>query len=252
MQKVLEWLWGKSKKERVPGTEKFLCSCLPSPEDERDFVASVEELDVLPSHVMLNGFRVKNQGRLGTCTAFSILSSFEYLNKKHKGRELDMSELFLWYNTRVSAKMGSGAFLRDVLKYCQKEGMALEHYCPYVMQNWNKEPGFGAFFSSRYFRIKRYEKLFNTKEIRASLVEGVPVVFGMKIHEDKLRMDNDSVIQWPSGRFVGGHAMLIVGYNPTGFVILNSWGSSWGDGGMAVLPYKIYNENAWEAWRFEV
>ena len=35
----------------------------------------------------------------------------------------------------------------------------------------------------------------------------------------------------------GGHAFALVGYNEHGFVVQNSWGTRWGAGGFAVLPY---------------
>lgn len=40
------------------------------------------------------------------------------------------------------------------------------------------------------------------------------------------------------GRADGGHAVAVVGYTRDGFVIQNSWGESWGNGGFALLPYE--------------
>jgi len=31
----------------------------------------------------------------------------------------------------------------------------------------------------------------------------------------------------------GGHAIALVGYTTTGFIVRNSWGTDWGDGGYA-------------------
>tara|TARA_Y100000310_G_scaffold251540_1_gene258106 strand:+ start:2083 stop:2868 length:786 start_codon:yes stop_codon:yes gene_type:complete len=44
-------------------------------------------------------------------------------------------------------------------------------------------------------------------------------------------------VRWSGG---GGHAILLVDYNPTRrkFKILNSWDKSWGDGGFGELPYR--------------
>lgn len=46
----------------------------------------------------------------------------------------------------------------------------------------------------------------------------------------------------------GGHAFVIVGYNADGFLILNSWGERWGDGGVAVLDYEDWLDNAMDCW----
>jgi pimeloyl-ACP methyl ester carboxylesterase len=45
-----------------------------------------------------------------------------------------------------------------------------------------------------------------------------------------------------------GHAFAIVGYNEIGFVIQNSWGPGWGDGGFAVLTYEDWLDSAYDAW----
>ncbi|HEY0158173.1 MAG TPA: C1 family peptidase [Thermoanaerobaculia bacterium] len=66
---------------------------------------------------------------------------------------------------------------------------------------------------------------------------------------------------WPGGdrpRFVirrtaasqpiGGHAFAIVGYDEVGFLVQNSWGTSWGANGFATLPYEDWLESAYDAW----
>jgi hypothetical protein len=46
----------------------------------------------------------------------------------------------------------------------------------------------------------------------------------------------------------GGHAFVIVGYTPEGFIIQNSWGAAWGTGGYAILTYADWTENAMDCW----
>jgi hypothetical protein len=46
----------------------------------------------------------------------------------------------------------------------------------------------------------------------------------------------------------GGHAFVIVGYDEHGFLIQNSWGATWGDGGFATLTYDDWYENAMDCW----
>jgi hypothetical protein len=45
-----------------------------------------------------------------------------------------------------------------------------------------------------------------------------------------------------------GHAFAIVGYNRNGFIVQNSWGDAWGAGGLAVLRYSDWLENAMDCW----
>jgi hypothetical protein len=46
----------------------------------------------------------------------------------------------------------------------------------------------------------------------------------------------------------GGHAFVIVGYDSRGFIIQNSWGSSWGTRGLARLTYEDWTRNAMDCW----
>ena len=41
--------------------------------------------------------------------------------------------------------------------------------------------------------------------------------------------------------------MCVVGYNKEGFIIRNSWGYDWGDGGYCYMPYSDLGY-AWEVW----
>ena len=43
----------------------------------------------------------------------------------------------------------------------------------------------------------------------------------------------------------GGHAACLVGYTPTHFIVRNSWGQRWGDGGFA------YASDAYAASAFD-
>ena len=63
-----------------------------------------------------------------------------------------------------------------------------------------------------------------------------PVVFGTDINKDFVRLRDEGPVGPPSGVVVGGHAMLIVGYlTGLGFIVKNSWGSDWGDGGFCIM-----------------
>lgn len=46
----------------------------------------------------------------------------------------------------------------------------------------------------------------------------------------------------------GGHAFVIVGYTTDGFIIQNSWGVGWGTGGLAILTYQDWTNNAMDCW----
>ena len=61
--------------------------------------------------------------------------------------------------------------------------------------------------------------------------------------------NKDSVRMWDpkEGDEKSGHAMVIVGYNETGFIIRNSFGEKWGDNGYCEYPYSEWGSH-WEVW----
>jgi pimeloyl-ACP methyl ester carboxylesterase len=50
----------------------------------------------------------------------------------------------------------------------------------------------------------------------------------------------------------GGHAFAVVGYNDDGFWVQNSWGPTWGDGGVALWTYEDWVANVMDAWAFRL
>jgi C1A family cysteine protease len=46
-------------------------------------------------------------------------------------------------------------------------------------------------------------------------------------------------------RLLGGHAVLLVGYDKTKkvFIVRNSWGDTWGDKGYFYMPFDVVKPN---------
>ncbi|MGG5807739.1 C1 family peptidase [Falsiroseomonas sp. CW058] len=49
-------------------------------------------------------------------------------------------------------------------------------------------------------------------------------------------------------RAESGHAVALVGYTREGFIVQNSWGEDWGNGGFALLPYEDFMLHATDVW----
>ncbi len=57
---------------------------------------------------------------------------------------------------------------------------------------------------------------------------------------DRILNNQMPVLQDTTSKHWGGHAVTIVGYNETGFIIKNSWGIDWGDEGYAIVSYDYH------------
>jgi len=105
---------------------------------------------------------------------------------------------------------------------------------------------------SRKYPIGGYVTLFSredkqkpaliTRIVKKSLTEGKPVVIGMNTPNSFIEAKNIWKPTESPGRFYGGHAMCVIGYDDDkgAFEIINSWGRKWGNGGFIWIPYKTF------------
>lgn len=105
------------------------------------------------------------------------------------------------------------------------------------------------------FPIASYVRLTSTQQIKEAVHAIGPVQFGMDVDEgifDPIWKEDGCYCPPPNGEPVGGHAMLLTGWDDKrrAFRVKNSWGHEWGDAGMVWMPYSWFDTyNAWDAWR---
>lgn len=200
------------------------------------------ETQALPDHVYLRRFcsEVTDQGALGSCTANAITNLLEY-NLCAAGlggpKFKDMSRLFLYYNERKmegTVSEDSGATLRDGVKALADLGICAESDWPYVVEKFANEPGASCYQAALVNRIHSYYSMSTLNQLRASLANGHPFVFGFMVYDgfESDKVARTGVVDMPgkSEQLLGGHAVMAMGYNDAQrrFLIKNSWGKRWG------------------------
>jgi len=236
----------------------------PSPPDSRDFIIKIDhdKLKALnvKSKVDLSPYctSVKDQGSVGACTAFAGAGAMEYLQKKYNAAKDDdiYSERFLYYATRVNTEQqpateDNGAYIRDVIKTVVKYGVCKESTFPFN-GDYKMTPPQLAYDEATKFQVLKYGKFqdgTNTtdrakfiQDIKANLELGFPVMVGFTCFENLYDTKSDGIVPLPSGQIIGGHAVLLVGYDDEKqlFKFKNSWTTNWGDSGYGYLPYQYY------------
>ncbi|MCL2462765.1 MAG: stalk domain-containing protein, partial [Defluviitaleaceae bacterium] len=102
-------------------------------------------------------------------------------------------------------------------------------------------------------RITAYAQLFTAQNIKTALLEvgAVPAVF--TLYDSFSTAWTDGIVPIPNPAkegWVGSHMMLIIGWKKIGgaerWIVLNSWGQWWGDGGLCYIPVNGYSFD--EAW----
>lgn len=194
---------------------------------------------------------VKDQGEMGACSAFALVGIFEYILKKNKQPDIDLSEQFVYYNARKadgSSRVDAGSSLYDVVQTLMKDGVCQEHLFPYNPENISKDPPVEAIEDGQTRKVVKAKNVKkNLHDIKSAVAEGYPVAISLKIfnsfHPRRgfIRIPNEKEIQSEQS---GNHAMVICGYNDEArfFVVRNSWGRKFGDKGYCYIPYG-YVEN---------
>jgi C1A family cysteine protease len=236
-------------------TQKHAYGWVPSLPDFRDkqvvVSTSLGAPMVLPSMVNLRKFMppIVDQGDLGSCTANSIAAALWYEECKQRGDTSVpiLSRLFIYYNERAltnTIRQDSGASIRDSLKAIAKKGACPEEEWPYDIKKFTKKPKPGCFDYLPLYGAKSYAAVRqDLVAVRSVLAQGHPVAIGFTVFSSLENEDvqKTGVIPFPTrgDSMLGGHAVLLVGYNDAAqqFMFRNSWGEGWGDEGYGYMPY---------------
>lgn len=231
---------------------KYKLGSLFSIPDVRDYIAHSNKPDEeIPKEFTLDSLpSVKNQGAVGSCVAHAIALVAEYYARKETGKKTKMSTGYIYGNRLFTTHKGSGMYLRDALKTMTKFGDVPYEYfpdnveVPYAIELFEQkveeiEPlGYN-------FKFKAYYKLTTEKDIKTHLLSGNPVIMAMPWYDDIKIVDGVMVTKQVKTKKTGGHCMVIVGWDETGWLVQNSWGSLWGKRGRFTLPYDVAIRETW-------
>jgi C1A family cysteine protease len=220
--------------------------------DQRDLQYSLAHphLGALPDKVDLRNKLgdCYDQGQLGSCTGNAIAAAIEFdLRKQPPAAHWTPSRLFIYYNERSiegTINEDAGAEIRDGLKAVATKGAPPESEWPYVISRFALKPSETAYKHALQTRALRYYRVPQVlSQMRGCLAEGFPFVIGFTVYEsfESHRVASDGVVPMPKSheRSLGGHAVLVVGYDDhtNRFLVRNSWGTQWGEKGHCFFPY---------------
>lgn len=231
LDKSFELIWKSDKPDSRDYTYQLTVTTTPNLVDLRSFCSPIE-----------------NQGSLGSCTGQAIAGAIELLNKRN-GKQTDVSRLFIYYYERLiegTVNYDNGAYIRDGIKVCYTYGASLERYWPYDISKYRIEPILEAKNDALTRKVTRYERVADFNGCIDALANGYPVIIGFYVYDSFMSASvaRTGIMPYPNTRrerLLGGHAVLLVGYDKTRkvFIARNSWGTSWGDGGYFYMPFDV-------------
>ena len=242
-------------KKVIPRTleDKFSFQWKPDKLDTRDYKYTVTP-KASPNIVDLRAFcsPIENQGSLGSCTGQAIAGAIELLNKRNR-KPTDVSRLFIYYYERLllgTVNYDSGAYIRDGIKATNHYGASLESYWPYDIRKFRQEPISEAKTDALNRKVTRYERVNDFNGCVDALSNGYPVIMGFRVYDSFMSKNvaRTGIMPYPNTkreRLLGGHAVLLVGYDKRKkvFIARNSWGTNWGDKGYFYMPFDIVKPN---------
>jgi len=223
---------------------------LSDPDDDRDLlwraVVAPQSVSV-PTKFRLSALgSVLNQGSEPKCVAFSSasLKMHQEFKEHKKYYTFDPHWLYAECKKLDGIPNEDGTYIRVALKIMQDRGYLAKAERYKLKDDTN-------------FKIEKYVRLRSKQQIKEAVYHVGPVLFGIIVDEG-IYSPVRGVVPEPRGKTLGGHAMIIVGYDDKkkceksrgAFLVKNSWGKEYGSKGFIWLPYSHFDHyEGWDAWR---
>jgi hypothetical protein len=190
---------------------------------------------------------VYDSGQIGSVVAQAIAGGLEFSRRRQGVEAFTPSRLFIYYVAREAVgtqDQDAGATYVAALRAVNRYGVPPESEWPYLVEKFTQRPPRRVYQEAARHAAIAYKRVRGQPEqVKACLAEGYPVLLGFPVYSSFLGSevaqtghvpipDDDEVL-------VGGHAVMIVGYDDgeEAFIAQNSWGKHWGVDGCFFLPY---------------
>lgn len=173
-----------------------------------DAIYAAPKIELPKSYELKEQLRVYDQGNKGSCVSCTVAEMFNFYCKS-KGRESGIGFEYI-YDNRAD-KTIDGMMPREAFEILKRES-----------------------------RIDLFARVTSLDALKKSVLVNGAALIAMNVFSY-----NDDF--WDGDEFMGGHAVAVVGYDETGLIIKNSWGTGFGRGGYVIFPYGKFNKVR-EAW----
>lgn len=254
----------------------------PDYPDSRDYMITeiVTERKPLPKIFNLINHMppVEYQNGKGICYSYAVSGIKEYLDTIEKypdwewqigadGRLMlvqqekqwvNLSERFIVHNTKKISGLWNiqGDYFRNALKAITKYGAPLEEeWKTDLSLDWNTfartEPPQSVYQEAETYKAGSYWRVpLDIEAIKQTIYQQKsPLLVGMMWNRAYYKTAKDGKLSLPTGKNVGGHAVVIVGWENDKIWFRNSWGEKWGYHGYFYIPESEFSKHQiWDIW----
>jgi hypothetical protein len=258
----------------VPKRKKIVrvLNCDPSREPERDWLLEhasrarvIAAAGPPPASVDLREewWRIGEQGSTGSCVGWAVgdgLLRWHFVKAGKLAQNDTMSPRYVWMASKETDDSTSrpttfidrsGTSIKAALDVARKYGGVREFMLPF---------GSGKLYAGQletFYAAAALRKIagyFNLGDDLARwrrwLAEQGPIATRLDVDatwdEAKANQGNLDAYQEDTQR--GGHAVCLVGYTQDRFIVRNSWGTTWGDGGFGYASHQYARDAFTEAY----
>jgi hypothetical protein len=215
---------------------------------------------------------ILDQGQEGACTGFALAAAINYhmaMNGRCRKADLPRKGASPRMLYEMAKKFDEwpgedyeGSSARGTMKGWMAHGVVTQSMWPDNLFGGNHFDDAKAkkaieIPAGAYFRVTHT----NVRDMHAALMESGILFATLMVHKGWEDPKSTTKTYTYNGkqritlpvierklRATDGHAVAIVGYTRDGFIIQNSWGTKWGKGGFAVLPYEDWLLHASDCW----
>ena len=225
---------------------------------------TTRSLDDLPSYYSLKAFSPtpKSQGNQPSCVGWAsgygarTISYAIKNNWKNNTTLIDQntfspSFVYNLIKSKTDYSCQKGSYVADAMRLMKDYGILKFTDFNYSQQSCTTKPSDHGYNLAKKNKIESFVRLASwdypsnlALKTKKAIANNNPVVIGMRISSSFYKVKGTwNGIQTGA---IGGHAMVVVGYDDSksggAFEILNSWGTNWGNNGFIWVTYSDFEK----------
>ena len=181
---------------------------------------------------------IKDQMSCGSCWAFAASTALQHRFCFASQKEI---KVMLSAQHLVSCDTAShacqGGYRDTSWKFFQEKGIVDEDCFPYTAGEGDVEPCITECKNGqpwKVYKVTDYAGYKNPAAIKEEMVAHGPIHTGFQVYSDFMSYKS-GIYEHKSGSYMGGHAVVFVGYGVEDgvdyWICQNSWGPAWGESG---------------------
>jgi hypothetical protein len=190
---------------------------------------------------------IANQGQVSSCVTWTIDYAMLGWYARHDGRSgAPFAPMYTY--SQINHGVDKGSQPGDAMYVAQTQGTDTRAHYFQGDTNWQTPPTAAERANAANYKIRGYNTLFSgstgqgqagANALANALSASTPVAISLPIRTGfndlragQVDTDNSSAVR-------GYHEVLALGYDNSGLLIQNSWGTGWGDGGFGRIAWNV-------------